>query len=391
MSPPPAETAPARPARTPERVIFGSASVGAGHNQAALAVMAALAEEAPAAPAEFIDVLAHVPAWFRLAYGGGYALVVARFPWAYGLGYWLTHRPAGADRSLSERPRLAVEWRANRWFRRHVLDQRPALVVATHHLIMPVVGRMIGEGAEGLRMWAVITDHEAHRYWYAENVERYFVSDDRVVDDLRRWRVPRERITVSGIPVHPKWTAPLDREQILRDWRLPADRPIVVISGGAYFTVGPVARTARRIARATGAAVVVLAGSNKKLAAEIAADPAADGGVRAVGFTDRVHELTEVASVMVTKAGGLTTSECIAKGVPMVLTRSVPGQEAANVEMLSRAGAAVVAPSPRRIVRAVADLLADPQRLETLGRHARALYRPACRTIARAIAQAVRT
>jgi len=386
MTPQPAESA----AEGTERVIFASASVGAGHNQAALAVMAALADEAPSAPTEFVDALAHVPEWFRLAYGGAYNVTVAHFPLAYGVGYWLADLPTGADRSPPERLRLALEWRANRWFRQYVLDHRPALVLATHHLVMPVVSRLIGEGADGLRMWGVITDHEAHRYWYAENVERYFVADEGVPEEMRHWQVPPDRITVSGIPIHPKWTTPLDRERILREWRLPSDRPIVLISGGTYFTVGPVARTARRVAAATGAAVVVLTGSNKKLAAQIASMPCPEGSVRAVPFTDRLHELGEIASIMVTKAGGLTTSECIAKGLPMVLTRSVPGQEAANVAMLTRAGAAVYAPTPRRVARAVADLLADADHLANLRRNARALYRPAAQTIAAAIAGAVR-
>ncbi len=372
-------------------VLFSSASVGAGHNQAAYAVMAALAEAAPSVQMEFIDTLAHVPAWFRMAYGGGYALMAARLPWLYGLGYRLSHRPTGSGRACSEKARLAVEWRVNRRFRQHLLRRRPALVVATHHMVLPVIGRMIAEGVEGLRLWAVVTDHEAHRFWYGENVERYFVGDDSVVEDLRRWDVPADRITVSGIPVHPKWTAPLERERILRDWRLPADRPIVVVTGGAHFTVGPVPRIARRIAETTGAYVMVLAGSNKKLAARLASMSVSGGTVVPVGFTDRCHELAEVATLIVTKAGGITTSECIAKGVPMVLSRSGPGQETANVELLCRRGAAVPAPTPRQVVRTVTDLLGCPDKLAQLSRNARALYRPAAQAIAHDIAETIQT
>ena len=155
---------------------------------------------------------------------------------------------------------------------------------------------------------------------------------------LRRWGVHERHITVSGIPIHPKWARPLDRRKILRDWRLPADRKIVLLAGGTEFTCGPVVRIARHIAEVCPQAyVVVLAGRSKKLLAELAASPLAPGRLVGVGFTDRVHELVEACSLMVTKPGGVTTAECLAKGTPMVLMNPVAGQEGGNAEYLAGA------------------------------------------------------
>lgn len=364
-----------------DHVIFVSASVGAGHNQAAAALLAGLKAEAPSVRAEFVDALEYVPWWFRLVYAGGYETLVTKFPRLYGLGYRLNNRPKTARRKISERLRLSLEWRALSRLRRYLLRQRPTLIVATHYLAMPMIGRLIRRGMTEMRMMTVVTDNEAHRFWYSENVERWFVANDHVSGELQGWNVEPERITVSGIPVHPKWTVPVDDSRVRRDWSLPADVPIVLLSGGAYFTVGPIARIARGILAETNAHVIALAGSNKKLLAQLSQMPESPERLTPVPMTDRLNELAGVAAVMVTKSGGLMTSECIASGTAMVLTKPVPGQEAANAELLVRQHAAVVAPTSEDVVREVRRLLGSPAEAESLRTNARRLYRPATETI----------
>ena len=374
----------------PARVIFASSSVGAGHNQAAAAVMAALEAADPSVRAEFTDALQFVPRWFWLMYAGNYTLGVTRLPRLYGLGYRLMDRPKGPRRTLNERARLRLERHVLRPYQQHLLRRRPALVVATHYLASPTVGWMVGRGVKGIRLWALVTDYAAHRFYYAENVERYFVADEHVRDQLVAWGVEPQRIVLSGIPVHPKWTARLDKAKVRREWKLPEARPIVVVSGGTYFTVGPVPQLARGILSASDAHVVVLAGSDKKLLAHLAGLSQSTGRVTGVPFTDRVHELVAVASVVVTKPGGLMTTECMAKGAAMVLTRPIPGQEAANAELLSRKGAAVLTSSSADVVRQVTRLLAEPAKLRSLRARARRLHKPAARTIAAQIIEALR-
>ena len=371
-------------------VIFVSTSVGAGHNQAAAAIIAELAGRHPHVRAEFIDALEFVPGWFRMTYAGLYTLSVTRFPWAYGWGYRLLNRPKPARRALGERLRLFEERLISWRLRRHVLDRRPGLLVATHYLAAPALSWLVRRSGGRLRLWMVMTDYEAHRFWYSENVERYFVGDERVRGEVLAWDIPPERVTVSGVPVHPKWTADLDADRIRRDWHLPADAPIVLLSAGAYFTVGPVEQIARGILDTTRAHVVVLAGANKRLLARLANFAEHGRRLTAVAFTDRVNELAHVASLMVTKAGGLTTSECIAKGVPMVLTKPVPGQETGNTEMLGSEGAAMVAPTTAEVIEAVRYLMDRPEALEALRSNARRLYKPGTQTIARHVAEALK-
>ena len=370
------------------RILIASASVGAGHNQAAGAVAAALRARMPAARVEVVDVLQFSPWAFRAYYAGGYSLSVTKFPRCYGLGFWMTDRPQGPQRGPGECSRLWHERLHLRRFARYVCESRPDLVIHTHFLASPLLGRMIRQGELWTRQLVVVTDIRMHRYWYSEDVDHWFAPAQPVADHLRQWGIDPRRITVSGMPIHPKWTAPLDRDTVLNDWRLPADRPIVLLCGGTEFTCGPVVKIARQIlARCPKAFLAVLAGRNKKLLAKLGRLPQAGQDLMPVAFTDRIHELVEVATMMVTKAGGLSTAECLAKGAPMVLLPPVPGQESGNAAYFARQGAAVVAANPADVVEQVARLLKNPVELSGMADKARRLYRPATETIVAAVSK----
>ena len=369
------------------KILIVTASVGAGHNAAARAIAAGL-DAAGRRDVDCLDVLEFAPWWFRAYYAGGFALTMSTFPRLYGLGFHLSDRPQTARRGLRERVRLWRERAALGGLRRRLCEMRPDLIVHTHFLAPPVVADLNRRGLLAARQVVVVTDVRVHRFWYAEGIERWFVPAAPAAAALARWGVDAERVTVSGIPIHPKWTAPLDRRKILDEWNLPPDRPVVLIFGGAEFTCGPVVRIARGVAAACpDACAVVLAGRNKKLLARLSALPeAADRRLVGVAFTDRVHELVEVCSLMVTKPGGITTAECLAKATPMVLTDPIPGHEAGNAAYFHEAGAAVIARGADAIVSQVRRLLADQGTLAEMGENARRLYRPATETIAAAVA-----
>ncbi len=373
------------------RVLVVSAGIGAGHNQAGRAIIETLRSGGGDLNVTSADSMTFVPRWFRAFYVDGFALMMTRFPLVYGLGYSLQNRRRKRPgRSVTDRLRLRQERRAMSAFATFVLETQPDLIVHTHFLAPPVVGRLIRDGRLKSRQFVVVTDNDVHPWWYSENVERWFLATEANAATLRGWEVPPRRITVSGIPVRPKWTRRLDRSRVLSDWRLPDGRDIVLLAGGTEFTCGPITGIARGILKACpGACLVVLAGRNKALLARLARLPGAGERLFPVSFTDRVNELVEVCSLMVTKAGGITTAECLSKGTPMVLTNPVPGQESANARYFQGQGAAVITRTPQETIRTVRDLLGNPSARAILAENARRLYKPAGRTIAEAIRRAV--
>ncbi len=360
-------------------VLFISASVGAGHNAAARALKAGLAARRGDLRTDLWDMMTITPRAFKAFYADGYTKSMTHAPWLWGAGYHLSNRPHGKRRGLIERGRLAFERLMLHKFCRRLLHARPRLIVHTHFLAPPAVGRLIGSGALNARQYVVTTDMFTHRFWYAGNVHRYFVASPHAAQAIGGWGIEDHRIRLNGIPIHPKWTAPLDRATLLADWDLPADKKIVILAGGAQFTTGPVAKMARDlIAARKDVFVVVLTGRNSRLQAQLDAAP---GPLRGVPMTDRAHELVELCSLMITKAGGITTTECTAKGKAMLFLPPVPGQEEGNARYYVDSGAGVMTNDFSQVAGAAAKLLGDAERLSDLAERSAKLYRPATQTI----------
>ncbi|MBL7221874.1 MAG: hypothetical protein ISS69_17325 [Phycisphaerae bacterium] len=371
---------------TTPRVLIATASVGAGHNAAARAIAAGLAELPNPPQVDVLDVLTLAPWSFRVYYARGFAFTVTRLPALYGLGYNLTNHPQGARLGLMERRRLWHERIAMKRFSRHVRELSPDMVVHTHFLAPPILSHLAAKNQFSAPQFVAVTDHDPHRFWYAGAIKRWFLPSEAGLEKLVRWGIDRDAITVSGMPIHSKWRQQPDRDKVLADWRLPADKKVVTLSGGTDFTCGPVVKTAREILRlCPEISLVVLGGRNKKLLGQLGRLAEEVDGLFPVSFTDRIHELVRVSSLMVTKPGGITTAECLAAGVPMVLPKPVPGQEADNAKHFRGKGAAVVTRRYSDVPTEVRRLLDDPDALAGLADNARKLFRPGTATVVEAI------
>jgi len=368
------------------RVLIATASVGAGHNAAARAIAAGLSELPNAPQVEILDVMTLAPWSFRVYYAKGFAFTVSHLPWAYGMGYHITNHPQGPKIGLMERRRLWHERRAMGKFRRYMQESNPDLVIHTHFLAPPIMSHMTNKKQFNTTQFVAVTDHDPHRFWYAGHIKKWFLPSETGLEKLLRWGIDRDAITISGMPIHPKWTAQPDRTKILTDWRLPHDKKVVLLSGGTDFTCGPVVKTAKRILQLCGdISLVVLGGRNKKLLGQLSKLAAEIDGLFPVSFTDRIDELVWVSSLMVTKAGGITTAECIATGTPMILPKPVPGQEADNARYFSDNGAAIITRNYKQIPDQVRKLLDDPQTLNKMSQNASNLFQPGTTTIVQAV------
>ena len=370
---------------TPD-VVFITASVGAGHNAVAHALQRGITQRDPEVQTHVIDDMPLVPRWFRAVYEGGFEFAVVHLPRWYGLGFRLSDGPHRPGRSRSELLRMALERHALSALRNLLLELQPRFIIHTHFLAPAMVSRLIECGALASKQAVVVTDRNVHRVWYAECVDHWYVASEAALATLNRWAVPAQHVTLSGIPIDPKWRLPLQREAVLSEWDLPADRPIVLISGGATYTTGPIAGLAERLSEANpGACLCVLTGRNERLTERIAARSGDPNRLRAIPMTDRLQELAHVARLMITKPGGITTAECLAKALPMVLLPPVPGQESANARFFTDHGAAVIARRWKDVLPMTTSLLNDPARLQAMSQAAGRLDQPATDTVVDAI------
>jgi processive 1,2-diacylglycerol beta-glucosyltransferase len=359
------------------RILVMSAAVGAGHLRAAQAVELALRQVAPQADVQNIDILELTNAAFRRVYGKAYIDLVNRAPHVLGYMYDMLDKPSQSGKNRRDRFRLAFEKLNLSRFVDLLSEQRPDLVINTHFLPAEIIANLRKAGKCGSPQVTVTTDFETHRLWVNQPCEHYFTATEEGAVGLAACGVPRDTITATGIPIHPVFSQAKDRGELLTRHALAGDRPIVLqLAGG--FGVGPIARIYQGLLDVLCPLdIVVVTGRNAKAKEQLAAmGPPSRHRVQILGFTDQMDELMALAEVVVSKPGGLTTSETLSRGAAMVIVDPIPGQESRNSDFLLENGAAIKVNNLAVLSHKVQSLLADPERLSQLRRNARRLGRP---------------
>jgi processive 1,2-diacylglycerol beta-glucosyltransferase len=359
-----------------KHILVLSASVGAGHLRAAQAVEKALRQLAPNANVENYDVMDFTNAAFRQVYARSYLDLVNKAPHALGYFYDLLDRKP-SPRHKSDRLRLLVEKLNLRKFTKFLLEKKWDIIVNTHFLPAELIASLRRQDKIATPQLTATTDFETHRLWVNQPCDHYFTATEEGAFNLQYWGVPAADITVTGIPIDPVFSAPKDRACCLNQQGLVGDRPIILqLAGG--FGVGPVEKLFRGLLELEKPLeIVVVAGRNQELKERLAQLPTPDRHrVHILGFTTEIDELMAVADLVVTKPGGLTTSETLARGAAMAVVNPIPGQESRNSDFLLENAAAVKINNLSTLTYKLNQLLGDPVRLALLKQNARQLGRP---------------
>jgi processive 1,2-diacylglycerol beta-glucosyltransferase len=358
-----------------QRLLILSVSAGAGHVRAAQALEAAAKSSNPPLAAIHLDVLTLVPQEFRKLYAEQYIKLVDRLPQLWSYFYAKTDRPSRD--SLIGKLKRAAEKLNTRKLQAEIARLRPEATVCTHFLPAELLSRQKARGVELPPIWVQVTDFDVHALWVHPHVDRYCVASDEVAFRLADRGVPRARISVTGIPVMPQFSTPLERATCATELGIAADRfTVALMAGGAG--IGALDELAERLLRAADELqLVALAGRNAGLLARL--KKLAKSHPRQLfplGFTTTVERVMSAADLVVTKPGGLTVSECLARHKPMLLVSPIPGQEERNADYLLEAGAALKAADAATLEFKLGQLLADPARLRAMSEAAHRTGRP---------------
>jgi processive 1,2-diacylglycerol beta-glucosyltransferase len=354
------------------RVLILAAGIGSGHNIAA-GVLESCFRAAPEVDAvQRLDILESTNEVYRTLYDDGYFALVEAAPWLVGWGYDANDPPFKLAHwtSLWDRINTTATSKAIKAF-------RPDIVVCTHFLPTRLVSLMLTRGVLEATLAVVTTDYDFQGLWLSSAFNHFFVARDETKAHMAAIGVPSDRITVSGIPVRPGLGDSVNREAILQRYDLRPDRPILLISAGAAggaYTQTIVQQTFRMHNEFQA---VVVCGRNAQLKTQIEGLVALRRNqYRVLGYTDDMPDLIRAATMFVGKPGGLSSSECMAAGLPMVLIHPIPGQEVRNSDFLLEEGAAVRCNYETTVGYKIDQLLAEPDRVTRMAESARRIGRP---------------
>ena len=357
------------------KVLVTHVPAGSGHEKAAHAIAHAM-EKLPHPPeVRVLNALDGADPFYRFLFTRGYLFVIQRIQMIWGLLYHLTdlrflHRASQWNHRISN----LLHGRA---LRRIFLEEKPDVVIGTHFFPMEVAGALKARGELSARLVTAITDYLAHSLWMAEGIDGYVVASSQARDDLIARGIPAQSIRTFGIPIDPRFGNRLDRVSLRGKLGLSCDHFTILIASGGAGT-GPVIEWVLALGcLKTPLQLLVVAGMNAALLDRLKTlGLAFPHPMKVYGFIDNMDELMEVSDLMVTKPGGLSCAEAMVKGLPLLLTSPIPGQESRNAEFLADAGVALLAGSPKEVSLRVKQILDNPSVLQSLREKARAMARP---------------
>ncbi len=357
-----------------KKVLVLSVSSGSGHTRAAQAVEA-YCKTHELTFVEHVDTLQYADKLYKRAYADAYEVIVRDAPMLWGYFFEKTDVPGKTDRM-----RLLLDCIHMRDFSKMLKKYQPDLVVCTHFMPAEIVARLVKKERLKTKLAIVVTDFYVHAMWLTRGCDHYFVALEESKAYLSMLGYPEDSITVSGIPIDPKFSESYECADLCKEFGLSGDCPVILLSAGTFGMDAAFKAVESLVKLETACQVIVVCGRNEKLKNKIEKflEEVAHDNIRflVLGYTTEMHKLMAVSDLFVGKPGGLTTSECLATGVPMVVFNPIPGQEERNSDFLLENGAAIKCGDLAMMAFKIDRLFQDPDRLKRMQENAEKLGFP---------------
>jgi processive 1,2-diacylglycerol beta-glucosyltransferase len=361
-----------------KRVLIMSTSAGTGHVRAGEALTKVFEEHPDVGEVVHSDALRFTNKLFRDFYSKLYTRLVKDAPDFLGWWYKQSDEPWKTDGM-----RLMLDRLNTGPLVKFIRQFNPHITVCTHFMPAGIISHLIAKNLLDAHLSIVVTDLDFHAMWLSRVFHRYFVAIEETKVHLGELGLPKERVTVSGIPIDPEYITPIDRVATRFHYGLHPTRPTLLLSAGALGG-GRIDFVVDRLKNLRAKAqTIVICGRNPETRERVLNAVGNDSeNFKVFGYTGRMPDLMKIADLFIGKPGGLTTAEALACGLPMVIVSPIPGQEERNSDHLLEDGVAVKCNEMTTIPYKIDCLLDDPLRLEEMRRKAFALSRPeAAKTI----------
>ncbi|MDO5141433.1 MAG: glycosyltransferase [Eubacteriales bacterium] len=361
------------------RVLILSVTAGYGHHATAKAVSDELT--AKGAEVHTLDVYAYISDLIRATIDKGYLFSSKHMQTLYRLVYQLAeNNGAGYFSSAPSIINIINALGASK-FAKVLTSYAPDVIVCTHIFAAQMVDELKKrKKLDDILTIGIVTDYTLHPYWEDVPRVRYIV----IASELLTYRctqrgIPAERLLPFGIPVHPKFGQPLSREDAAAQLGLDPAMRTMLLMGGSMGHADHVKTLERLTQIGLPLQLLVVCGNNQKMLHRVERYTARYEGdcvIRPYGFVHNVEVMMSASDCIVSKPGGLTVSEALAKNLPMLLVDPIPGHEERNVDFLVNNGMAALITKHFPIDEAVYELFTNPARLQSVRQTMRAIAHP---------------
>lgn len=337
------------------RVLFISAPFGSGHMRAAQAVCTALKEIDAGVKVEILNVFDFMNPVLGQLIIKIYLKILQWIPGLYGGMYGWGH---------SSKLALLTREIISRFFAKrmvkHIKKYQPTCIVCTHATPAGLIEYLSKNNCIDIPTMAIITDFVVHRWWVYPMINEYFVANQDMRDYLANSGIGQERSYLSGIPVHSDFLETPDVASIYEKLKLDPNISTVLIMGGGAGVL-PMDKILTECDQLeTPLQFVVVTGDNKVMFKKLLAlQKGLRHTVRVLGYIDYVDQLMHLSKVLISKPGGMTSAECLCRGLPLIMFSPIPGQEEANTNYLVQHQLALRADTVAQVKATLLDTLTN--------------------------------
>ncbi len=350
------------------KILITHASAGAGHTKAAEALFNYLKSKT-SHHVVFVDALDYTNKLYKYIYQTSYKFLITKLPGLWGFFFWLTD-----IRFLIPFVRLCrrVFNIINACgFHRYLKKEQFDAILSTHFFPNEVAGHLIQSKAISSSLISVVTDYDAHSIWISPGIDFYAVACEQTKRRLVSLGIEGSKIVITGIPTDERFSKGKDIKALKDKLKIKKNIFTVLIATGS-FGIGPIEKI---VAGLKDYQVLVVCGGNQKLFQRLKQKSYPHAVI--FGLVNNMYELMAVSHCMVTKPGGLSISEALVTGLPLIFFNAIPGQEEGNVRVLNGLGIGFQSRGDiDLIVREVKKLSQDKEKYAVIQKKIAKLARP---------------
>lgn len=325
-----------------KKILIFYASYGGGHLSAAKSIKEFIDSNYSDVETEMIDCVKYVNKALDKVTTTAYREMAKKAPWAWEKVYYQSQSGLLSKVSTDSNKIMAIKMA--KLFR----EFNPDIVISTHPFGSQMTSYLKKKNKTNCKLATIMTDFAPHEQWLIgkEYVDYFFVSNESMKDFIERDKNLIGKVFVTGIPISNRFLKDYNKQEIFNLFGLNSNKKTVLFFGGGEYGLGKEKTVAilDTLAEYNNIQVVAIAGKNQKMKKEfedIVTNKCKEDSIKVLPFTDKVPELMHISDLVITKPGGLTVSESLSCGLPLVVINPIPGQEEENALFLENSGCAI--------------------------------------------------
>lgn len=351
-----------------KKILIFYGAYGGGHLAAASAIKNYIDKNFTDCTTMMVDCVEYINKYLNKVSTAAYKEMAKKAPWVWKKVY--NNSDHGALAKVSNASNKLMAKKLN-----NILQEfKPDLVISTHPFSNQMCTNLKKNKKINCKIATVLTDMAIHSQWITdpEYIDYFFVSNDEMKDAMIDKNIPEFKIFVTGIPLSERFKQTYNKSEIFNEFKLNPDKKTILFFAGGEFGLGRkrtslVFRALIRLFK--DCQVIAISGKNKKMYHKMISLVdlyKANDRIRVLDFTNKVPEIMSISSLVITKPGGLTTTESLVSGLPIVIINPIPGQEEENAEYLEKNGLAIWIKKDDNIARVLKNLYRHPEVLQKM-------------------------